>query len=142
MTAVTVTYEGFIATFDEFSDTTEYPVTVVNAYLVIAQNYISAVNSTALKDDAREYAIYLMTAHLLTLKKRRDSESSTGGYSAGYEISATTQDVSVSLAAPVSKTMRERWFDLTGYGLELWALLGMKAAVPMLVGKNAPRYIK
>jgi hypothetical protein len=127
---VSVSVEGFRATF--FSDFPQetYPDAVVSAYLRNAQNYVSNINYGRLRDTAREYAIYLMTAHLLTLKDR--IEQSGSGF-IGYETSARVDNVSVSLAPPISRDELERWFELTGYGLELRAQLRTRACVPFWI---------
>ena len=126
---VSVSVEGFRATFPVFTQEA-YSDAVVSAYLGNAQNYVSNINYGRLRDTAREYAIYLMTAHLLTLKDR--IEQSGSGF-IGYETSARVDNVSVSLAPPLSRNELERWFELSGYGLELRTLLMTRACVPFWI---------
>ena len=136
MDTVQVSVQGFYDTFPVFNTET-YPEAVVGAYLGKAQNYISNLNYGRLVDTAREYGIYLMTAHLLVLK---DLLAQNGGGAIGYETSAKIDAISVSLAPPSGSDLLERWFELSGYGMELRALLMMKSCVPFYVGGSCVRY--
>lgn len=141
MTDVTVDYTGFITTFSEFGDIEEYPQLTVTSYIDIATGYITKRNSGALKDNARVYAIYLMTAHLLTLRKQiQNNVGEKGTTQIGFETSASIGDVSVSMQMPSVRNQLDYWFSLTGYGLELRALLSLKAPTPIAIGGKFSRF--
>lgn len=141
MTDVTVNYEGFIATFNEFSNIEEYPQLTVTSYIEVATSYIPTKNMGSLKNNARVYAIYLMTAHLLTLRKQiQNNVGEKGTTQIGFETSASIGDVSVSMQMPNNKNQLDYWFSLTGYGLELRALLSLKACTPTTIGGKFSRF--
>ena len=135
---VTVTYEGFIETFPEFACTEAYPEVTVTAYLEHAQCFISTRNGARLKNKCRVYAIYLILAHLLTLRNMIAEASNSGTSQIGFETHATIGDVSVSMEAPRGTTAFQEWLGLTGYGRELRALLSSRGAVPALISTATP----
>ena len=134
---VTVTYSEFVEAFPEFADTLLYPQVTVTAYLERAQYYISNRNYGRLKDASRKYAIYLMTAHLLTIRDLLKDARSNGGQM-GFTTHATIDNVSVTMEAPSSSNAFNEWLGLSGYGRELRALLAVKGSVPALVGNGYP----
>lgn len=117
MAKITVTADDFINDFPEF---TSMNVATINSYITQAQCYISTDDYGILKADARQLAIELMTAHLLTLWKRISED---GQSQATFVASANIGSVNVSLAPPNNHNQYEFWLNLTIYGTRLWALL-------------------
>ncbi len=117
--SVDVTYNGFISMFPEFADQSHYPIASIEGFITQAQSYISPNNEGEMTGTSRELAIYLMVAHLLTLNSRIQEGSSTGGLLSSSQIG----DVSVSLALPAARDLREQWYGYTIYGVRLKALL-------------------
>lgn len=79
-----------------------------------------------LMGEQRWYAIYLMTAHILTLNKKADEDVAAGeAPTGGVEFKATVGSVSVERTKPNSFTMDdwEYWLSQTVYGQELMSLL-------------------
>jgi len=127
---VDITYDGFIAMFPEFADTTAYPRGTVDGYIIQAQCYISPNNVGEMTGKSRELAIYLMIAHLLTL----NSYVMEGNATPMLMQSANIDNVQINLTPPAAQNMRDQWYAYTMYGIRLKALLdsfiGMGFYVP------------
>ena len=132
MTDAIVTAEGMRARIPAFSDTTKYPASVLDNMLETATCYISARNCGLLRGKCREQAIYLMAAHLLTLRDRMNQGGGTG--SVGAVASSSVGNVSVSMVPPPNQSQYQYWMNLTGYGAELMALLRIYANGGVYVG--------
>ena len=132
MEKVVVTVEQFVEWFPEFADNTNN-----SAILTRAQCYITTDNYGDLCGDCRILAIYLMTAHLLTLQDM----IANGDTSGGMETSASIDKVSVTLTPPPSTNAFDYWLGLTKYGTELLALLQSKISTPILVGGSFVRVL-
>jgi len=130
MAEVNVTAEEFRESFPEFSDAEN-----IEIYLARTKCYISAEDYGVLSSDCRKLAIYLFTAHLLTLQKN----IAEGQTSAGLTASASIDRVSVSMVPPPSLCEFEYWLNQTLYGVELLSLLSSKLPVPMLLGGSFVR---
>jgi hypothetical protein len=91
--------------------------------------YISAANYGNLKDEQRQYALNLMTAHLLYL-----SDLIAKGSPTGIVTSASEGAVSIGLAPPPAKNQFQFWLNQSPYGQQLLALLRVKGAVGVYVG--------
>lgn len=131
-TNVTVTSEDFITKFPEFTDN-EY----IDIMLERAQNYISTLNCGLLVDSARVLAIYLLTAHLITIQ----NAIASGDTSGLIQANASIDKVSVSnVPPPVDES--NYWFFLTPYGQQLWMLFDFKLASPMYFGGSPVRVLR
>lgn len=88
-----------------------------------ASMYISVANYGWLSDDRREYALYLMTAHLFA------SACQLGAGGGGVVVSASEGSESTGFAPPPGSTSQLKyWLNSTGYGRQLLALLAIKAS--------------
>lgn len=116
----------------------DYNDETLDFFLDLAQNYISSHNCGGLRDESREYAIYLMCAHLLTLK----DEIRSGKNQVGKVISTTIDKVSVSLAMPKTSDSFEYWLSLTVYGDMLMGLLRSKASAGFYVSGSLQRVLR
>jgi hypothetical protein len=136
-TYVTVTIAEFRVLYPEFSDPAKYPDAVLEDTLDLATCYISARNYGALHDRCRKRAIYLMMAHLQTLKdmivKGKTQVTVTSG--------ASIDKVSVTLAMPPMNSQAQWWFNISTYGNSLWALLELKATPGFYVGGSFQRVL-
>lgn len=122
--AVIVTVDGFRNAFKEFCNPVQYKDCLIQRFLTQAQAYIST-QSFAIKDEIRLLLIQLMAAHLITLA---EIDPVTGivksmGQSAGHELSATIDGVSVTREATLSRNGEEQWLQSTGYGQQYLAIL-------------------
>jgi hypothetical protein len=88
-----------------------------------ASMYLPLTNYGWLSDDRREYALYLMTAHLFA------SACQLGAGGGGVVVSATEGSESTGFAPPPGSTSQLKyWLNSTGYGRQLLALLTIKSA--------------
>lgn len=125
MTTSPITFDvaAFRLQFPEFSNDTTYPDVLLQMYFASATTFICASYSSCeyLRDNARQNALYLLTAHLAKL----------GALIAAGEVpqqmkSAGIDKVNVSIEPPPNKTQFQWWLGLTGYGQQLLALLMVK----------------
>ena len=87
-----------------------------------ASMYISTANYGWLSGTQREYALYLMTAHLFA------SSCQLGAGGGGVVVGATEGSESTSFAPPPGATSQLKyWLNSTGYGRQLLALLAIKS---------------
>lgn len=136
-TYVTVTVAEFRTLYPEFSDLSKYPDAVLADTLDLATCYISTRNYGALQDKCRKRAIYLLTAHLQTLKDM----ISKGKTQVTVTSAASIDKVSVTLAMPPMNTQAQWWFNISTYGSSLWALLELKATPGFYVGGSFQRVL-
>lgn len=131
MSEVVVTVQGFRTQFPEF-DVTNYPDTLVQRFITMAEAYCSTKNFRV-KPAVRILLIELMVGHLITLNSIDPTthESTGSGSITGFETSATVGGVSVSLQAPIAKNAFEQWIQSTGYGQQYWALLVANCPTPV-----------
>jgi len=94
----------------------------------MAQCFVSP--GKTLKGECYQTAIYLMTAHLLW----SGYLISQGQTSANIVTGATISKVSVSMQPPPARSAWQFWLSSTPYGLQLWALLNIKAAGGAFIG--------
>lgn len=107
-----------------FSNVTTYPNVLIETNWDMATSYVSAENYGALKDSSRQYALNLMTAHLLYL-----ADLIARGASGQVLTSASEGTVSVSLTPPPAKNQFTWWLNQSPYGQQLLALLRVKGSV-------------
>lgn len=132
MQPVSVSVLGFRANFPEFSPD-KYTDEALELALTQAQLHVSPKNGFGLKDGARAYAIYLMTAHLRAMADMAASGQITGR----AKTASSIYQVSVSYAMPPAKDMKEYWLGLTIYGQQLQALLKSRTAAGFFFGGEA-----
>lgn len=129
---VEVTVEDFILQFPEFSDNPDN-----TRMLERAQCYVSTVNYGALTDCCRKLAIYLFTAHLLTLQNKIKERDMTTGMQTGASI----DKINVTITPPPSTDQFEYWLNLTPYGAQLLALISSRISTPQIVGGSFVRVL-
>lgn len=91
---------------------------VVQAYWATATYYVSAINAGVIHDDARQYAINLMCAHLIFI-----ANLAAEGQVPALLQNATVDKVSVGVTPPPLPNQWQWWLDLSPYGQQLLALL-------------------
>jgi hypothetical protein len=126
MTSATLTFDYtlFITQFPAFSNVTLYPQATIEMYWGIATFYISdnAVCGS-LTGSARQYAINLMTAHLIYL-----AGLVAAGQTPGVLQNATVDKVTVGLQPPKDPNQWQWWLNGSPYGAQLLALLQVASA--------------
>lgn len=105
--------DKFRKLFPEFENNTDKQIEM---YYEIAQEYIK--KSASLTDTKREYALNLMTAHLLA----QGNNTMNGNTQTGQTASASQGSVSVSFQTFQAKGAFQHWLSLTPYGLQVLAL--------------------
>ncbi len=134
---VTVTIQEFRVLYPEFSDLSKYPDIVLEDTLDLATCYVSVRNYGVLHDKCRKRAIYLMMAHLQTIKNML----AKGKTQVTVTSAASIDKVSVTLSMPPNQSQAAWWFNITTYGSLLWTLLGLKASPGFYVGGSFQRVL-
>lgn len=131
MPSAVITFDvaAFRAAFPAFASPTAYPDGVLQGWWDAGTCYISDRNYGYLAGDCRARALNLMTAHLAALFTMINSGKPTG-----VGQSASVGDVSVSLVPPPVKSGWQYWLASTPYGMQLWALLHVKAVGGLSIG--------
>lgn len=123
--------QEFIAQFPEFSENPN-----IDRMIGRATNYVD-LHCGYICDKRKQYAIFLLTAHLLSLQNNIQNGDATGGVQTG----ATIDKVSVSIAPPPYSNGFEYWLEQTQYGAELLALINILIATPDYVGGSFQRVL-
>lgn len=122
----------FTAEFPQFGDVNEYPTATIARCGKAATYYISAWRQGfPLEDpDEREYALFLMAAHLLTMRKNTSDEMAQGQLPAGGRVrKAVVGAVTVETDSPNTYSADDYtyWLSQTIFGQELLAYLANAA---------------
>ncbi len=125
------TEQVFISQFPEFENAVNIEVYINRALL-----YISPFS--ALCRDRKQYAVFLITAHLLALQDNVNNGENTGG----LQTSASIDKVSVSVAPPPFSDGFEYWLNQTVYGQQLLGFFNMLATVPNYIGGSFQRVLQ
>ena len=126
---ITLDIAAFRALFTAFADTTTYPDATITMFWDTAINYVSNADYGELNGSSREYALQLMTAHLLALQAIVNK-----GQTPSMVNSSTIDKISVSLTVAPVKNQWQWWLNLTAYGQQLLALLQIKAVGGLYIG--------
>lgn len=121
---------AFRALFPVFTSTTKYPDEQLSGYFTMATMYIHSSDWGGVCGDQLQLMLNLMTAHLAFLNQL----IMTGNTSAAAVTAASIDKVSVSLAAPESKSAWAFWLNSTPYGKQLLALLRIASRGGGIVG--------
>ncbi len=122
--------ELFRAQIPAFSSYSKYPEIVLQMFWDTAINYISDVgNYGELHGSARQYAINLMMAHLIS-----QSNQTANGQTPFILSGATVDKVTVNSVPPPLKNQWQQWMATTIYGQQLWALLQLKSVGGQYIG--------
>lgn len=119
-----ISADDFKKNFPEFESCEDVELCILRA-----ECYVSPDNSK-LEKSKWKLAVYLFTAHLLTLQ----SSIRDGQLQGGIVVSSSIDKVSVSMAPPQIKGSFEYWLGQTQYGIELLALLETEVSTPYLHG--------
>lgn len=115
--------DDFLAYFPEFlsSDKIKVQATGLRAQMHIGES----APGMPLEGERRFYALFLATAHLLTLDKMSDGEGGEGSDMAGTPFKATIGSVQIENTKQNSFTADDWtfWYNQTKYGRELLAYL-------------------
>lgn len=125
--------EKFRQMFAVFANKTKYPDPTIQLNSALAQGYVS--EGCNLKGDLYEMAWYLMTAHLLWI----DHLLALGQTTVGVTVGATVDKVSVTTAAPPTRTGWQYWLATTPFGMKLWAFLMMQSGGGWYIGGSPER---
>jgi len=127
---LTFDYDLFIAVAPAYSNIVIYPESTLQQYWNNAINYVSDVSWQGnLQCDGRQYAINLMTAHLVYL-----SGLIAIGQVPGLMQNATVDKVTVTLTPPPLKNQWQWWLSTSPYGGQLLALLQVNTVGGQFVG--------
>ena len=124
--------DNFLAEFPEFSDETKFTETQIVRCGKAASKYITEWrNGFPLKEpDERLYALFLMTAHILLMRKNAADDIGGGNLPAGGRVrKATVGAVTVETDSPSGASTDDYnyWLSQTVYGQELLAYLANAA---------------
>lgn len=122
--------------YPAFADVTVWPDARLQNYWEQAKCFVWPVPWHAIGRRCLTQAMGMMLAHLCELTRRNQAGQGT----AGIQTGATVDKVSVSFQAPPVKSGWQHWLGTTPYGMELWALLSVKAAGGFYVGGSIERY--
>lgn len=130
----------FRAMFPEFGDVTKYPDAQLTMMWDMACEFVSeqACPCAMLEGKQREYVLYLLVAHMLSIFAQQQANAAAGklpgSAPGGIETSASIGDISVGRMAPPARDGWEFWLAQTPYGQQIWALLGIIAVGGFTVG--------
>ena len=134
MTSIAFDYPTFIALFPAYSNAVKYPQTTIQAFWNSAINYVSNTDGCGnLQGSGRQYAINLMTAHLVYI-----SDLIASGTVPYLMESSTIDKITVELTPPPLKNQYQWWLSTSPYGQQLLALLQVNSAGGFYIGGSAP----
>lgn len=139
MSGTTLVYNDadFRLQFPFFADMDAYPEQLLTMNFAAGTNYISDYNSGFLANGNRQFALYLMTAHLTQLGT---FVTANNGSPTTIETQARIDKISVTVAPPPSKNQWQYWLNTTPWGMQLFALLQVASAGGWFVGGLPERF--
>lgn len=129
MSLITLNVADFRAAFSAFANSTTFPDATIEAYFDVVPYYISNEDYGVLNGDKRARALYLLTAHMITLSLQVQA-----GETPQIMQSSAIDKISISVMPPPVKNQWQFWLATTPYGMELWALLTAHTAGGFSVG--------
>lgn len=116
---LTFDYASFIAQIPAYSNPIKYTEAALQQFWNNATGYISTVaNYGSLRCQKRQYAINLMTAHLVYL-----SDLLASGETPYVLTNATIDKITVGVQPPPIKDQFQWWLQTSPYGQAVYALL-------------------
>ena len=118
--------DNFLAEFPEFADTTQFPESMIARLGKAAHRYITdwRCNFPLPELEDRQYALFLMTAHLLAIRKNAADNLGEGTIPAGGRVrKAVVGAVTVETDIPTTSGDFNYFLSQTAYGQELLAYL-------------------
>jgi hypothetical protein len=132
---LTFNYSQFIALIPAYANSSQYPEANLQAFWNSAINYLSDVgNFGSLQGDSRQYALNLMTAHLVYI-----SNLIAAGTVPYLMQTSTIDKVSVGLTPPPLKNQFQWWLSVSPYGQQLLALLQINSVGGFYIGGSPQR---
>jgi len=123
----------FIQDFPEFSDSTTYPLRLINTWLGVAN---LRLNPTVW-GELLNIGLELFTAHYISIAAKRSREASVGGQpgaSNGAVTSKSVDKVSIGYDAALVAYEKGGQWNLTTYGTQFYDLLKVVGAGGIQVG--------
>lgn len=114
----TLDLPAFRAMFPAFADVTKFPDASIQMWWTMGNQYIYSYDNCLICGDTLQLALNLITAHLA-----QSFLLIGNGQTPGIVTGATEGSVSISMAAPPTKSGWQFWLASTPYGMQLWALL-------------------
>lgn len=108
----------FRAQFPAFSNTTTYPVILIENYWTTSGTIIANSDYGILANMGGPQALYLMTAHLTQLGVMIGN-----GETPAVQTGAGIDKINITLMPPPIKTQFQYWLSTTAYGQQLLAML-------------------
>jgi hypothetical protein len=116
---LTFNYAAFIAQIPQYSDSGTYPESLLQAYWNGAINYVSPIaNFGAIQGTQRQYALNLMTAHLIFYANQIAAQQVPA-----LMQNATIDKVSIGVTPPPLPNQWQWFLDISPYGQQLLAML-------------------
>lgn len=139
MSGTTLVYNDmdFRAAFPFFANMTTYPEAVLSMNFTNGTNYISNYNYGWLQNGNRQFALYLMTAHLTALN---DLIVANNGAVPMIETQAKIDKIAVTVKPPPETNQWQYWLNLTPWGAMLLAELQVASAGGWLIGGLPERF--
>lgn len=130
---LTFNYDQFIALVPAYSNPALYPESTLQAYWNSAINYTSDIgNFGSVQGQKRQYAINLMTAHLVYI-----AGLIANGQVPGLMQNATIDKVTVGLTPPPLPNQWQWWLSVSPYGQQYLALMQANTAGGWYVGGSS-----
>jgi len=124
--------DGFNASFPELSSVDDAQLAI---YFQDATLFLGQYDGCLLRGDVKQRALNLLAAHLAKL-----GQMTVDGQTSAAPVTGATQgSVSVQMQPPPTKSAWQFWLAGTPYGMQLWALLGVRGAGGFLVGGSLER---
>lgn len=130
----TLDIAAFRAAFPAFANPTTYPDGTITLRWTEAGLYLPTYDSCLFSGDALQLALYQMTAHLLA-----SADLIARGQTNVVVRGSTIDKVTVQLEPPPTRDMWQWWLATTPYGLQLWALMTVRAGTGWYVGGRPER---
>ena len=132
----------FCSKFREFSDATKYSQsTIQNAADRALLHVTPDIEGMPMRGPYRNYAVFLMTAHILVLDEANSESANDGTGLGGMAYKATVGSVTVESTKPNSFTQDsfDFWLSQTRYGRELLSFLELQAPAGIYLSGDSAR---
>lgn len=113
---------AFRAAFPEFTNTTKYP----DAQLTFWSAFAEAQLPLCVWKDTKPFAVYLYTAHEITMAYQNVQSSTSGGtpgVQGGIANTKTVGSVTVGYDQTLNSEKDAGWWNNTNYGKQLYRLI-------------------
>lgn len=125
--------DRFRELFPAFADAGQYPDAQVSGYFAWAECWLGEYLDGC--GQCQDMLFYLLTAHLLFTA----GAVATGQAVGGVIVSSSVGGVSVSVQTMPVRSAWQAWLSGSPYGLQLWALLRIRAGGGRYVGGSPER---